>query len=70
MKTTQQIRLKLDNVISELYWLNQVLKDESKMDEKLIMKSGFQHPDWTYGDYLTSLVRERLTLEWVLGIIV
>lgn len=70
MKTPQQIRLKLDHVESELFYLGQVLQDDSKMTEKFVNKSGIQHPDLTYGDYLTSLVRERLTLEWVLGIIV
>lgn len=39
------------------------------MNEKLVLKSGYRHPEWTYNDYLTSLVSQKLILEWVIGIL-
>jgi hypothetical protein len=69
MKSTSDIRKKLDYTLSELAWLNEVLRDESKMNEKLVLKSGYRHPEWTYNDYLTSLVSQKLILEWVIGIL-
>ena len=69
MRTTQQISERLAQKKKEIKRITEAIENE-EISETLpyCYKSGEQHPEWSYGEALTSLVSEKLCLEWVLSI--
>ena len=67
MRTTQEIKQKLTEVEKEIRRISDISVDTS-MSEPYTFKGGNKHPEWSYDDAMTSLVAQKLTLEWVLSI--
>jgi len=71
MRTTQDIKKKLDSVLAELERINTYLLDhpEATVSSRFVFKDGkTTHGEWTFNDAITSLVAEKLILKWVLNI--
>lgn len=68
MRSTVEVKKRLEEVNEKLNWLNEILRDESKLTEDVVTKSGKVITGYKYSEYLAATVRERMTLEWVLCI--
>jgi hypothetical protein len=68
MRSTSEVKNKLEGVEKELAWLNEVLRDTSKMNEDVVLKNGTIIKGYKFCEYLSAAVRERTILEWVLCI--
>ncbi|MFZ4545893.1 MAG: hypothetical protein ACOYN4_00580 [Bacteroidales bacterium] len=69
MRTTHEIKKKLDFVLSECERINKYLYDhpEETINSKFVFKDGkTTHTSWTFNDAITSLVAEKLLLQWIL----
>jgi hypothetical protein len=68
MKSTQEIKKRLDTVEAELSRINKLMLDNPNIiSEKFVFLNGNYHPEWTFNEALTSYVAKKLELKWVLG---
>jgi hypothetical protein len=68
MRTTAEIKNRYDSTLKEMERINKYLYDNPNSEnKKFVFKSGQETTsEWTFNDAITSLVAEKLLLQWIL----
>jgi hypothetical protein len=68
MRTTAEIKNRYDSTLKEMERINKYLYDNPNSEnKKFVFKNGQETTsEWTFNDAITSLVAEKLLLQWIL----